>query len=267
MAAAVVKPPGPTMQPTQKPAAPVKPQREPGAAPKRNGRLATWLRVIISIWIVWHFAGVFLAAMCIPATSDLVNNIAQQPPMQWYLDGLYLNQGHSFFAPDVGPSHVIHYELFDQSNRPMGEGDLPSLKDEWPRLRYHRHFMLADQAPAGDDNFSKYWGRVHLEAYARQVLRDHPDAQAIRLRHYAHWPLTRELELKARKPEYGRERAYYDFVQEMRRDGVTVDERGYQLLGEVTQRRSDLGPEETIQSNAWQSGPVNTAGRWQGGPR
>jgi len=39
------------------------------------------------------------------------------------------------------------------------------------------------------------------------------------------------------------------------------------LLVEITQRRSDLGPEQPDQTNLWQSGPVETAGRWSGGPR
>jgi hypothetical protein len=188
--------------------------------------------------------------------------------MQWYLDALFLNQGHSFFAPDVGPGHVIHYELFDQGGRPMGEGDLPSRKEHWPRLRYHRHLMLADQTPMGDDQNSQSWHRTYLEAYARQILRNTPQAHSVRLRHYAHWPLPMEFETRARTENYGWERAYQDFARAMARNQVTLDEHGYQLLMEVTQRRSDLGGEPADnQTNAWQSGAYETAGRWGGGPR
>jgi hypothetical protein len=266
MAAATVKPLGPTMQPTPQKVRPTPEPREPRA--KRNGKWGPALRIIISIVIVWHFTAVFMAALCIPASSPLVIDIAQKPPMQWYLDALYMNQGHSFFAPDVGPSRIVHYELFDQSGRPIGEGDLPSRKDHWPRLRYHRHFMLADQAPSGDDEFNRRWGQIYLAAYARQLLRANPQAQAVRVRHYSHWPLTQELETYARQEGY--DRAYQRFVQEMAGNGVTIDDRGYQLLSEVTQRRNDLGPEEmdpANQSNAWQSGSVSTADRWRGGPR
>lgn len=240
----------------------VRPTAEPRA--KRDGKLGPALRILISLVIIWHFTAVFLAALCIPDSSPLVYDVAQRPPMQWYLDALYLNQGHSFFAPDVGPGHVIHYELFDQSGRSLGSADLPSLKEHWPRLRYHRHLMLADQAPTGD----QAWQRTYLEAYARQVLRDNPQAQAVRLRLYAHWPLFQPLELDARNPDIGRERAYQEFARQMGQRGVTIDARGYELLMEVTQRRSDLGPEpQPDQANVWQSGPVETAGRWTGGPR
>jgi len=266
MSAAAVKPPGPTMQPTQQKPRPTPTPREPGAA-RRPGKLGPLLRVAISVVIVWHFTAIFLAALSIDGSSPLVMNIAQTPPMQWYLDLLYMNQGHSFFAPDVGPSRVIHYELFDQSGSVIEDGEMPSRKDQWPRLRYHRHFMLADQAPSGDDEISRKWARPYLEAYARQLLRANPQAQAVRVRHYAHWPLFRHLEMRARDPEYGRDRAYQDLARALSEEGITADARGYQMLIEVTQRRSDLGPEQPDQTNVWQSGPVETAGRWTGDPR
>jgi hypothetical protein len=248
------------MQPTPQKPTPKPTARESGG--KRDGKLGPFVRIAISIVIVWHFSAIFMAALCIPATSDLVLDIAQKRPMQWYLDALYLNQGHSFFAPDVGPSHIIQYELFDQSGRSLGSRTMPSTDDQWPRLRYHRHFMLADQAPSDDPK----WGRIYLDAYARQMLREHPEAQTVRLRHYAHWPLTQELELAARDPHVGRERAYQQLVRELAEQGVTIDARGYQLLGEAQQRRSDLGEElQPDHSSVWHSGPVETAGRWNGG--
>jgi hypothetical protein len=253
------------MQPTQQKPRPTPTPREPGA--KRPGKLGPLLRVAISIVIVWHVTAIFLAALSIDGSSPLVMSIAQGRPMQWYLDLLYLNQGHSFFAPNVGPSGVIHYELFDQSGSVIEDGEMPSRKDHWPRLRFHRHFMLADQAPSGDDEYNSKWARPYLEAYARQLLRANPQAQAARVRHYAHWPLFRELEVRARDPEYGRDRAYQDMARALAQEGITVDARGYQMLLEVTQRRSDLGQQQPDQTNVWQSGPVETAGRWSGGPR
>ena len=97
------------MQPAPKP----KPSPSPRENGGRPGRLGPALRIAISILIVWHFGLIFLAALSIPFSSPLVYALAQKPPMQWYLDALYLNQGHSFFAPEVGPGHVIYYELFD----------------------------------------------------------------------------------------------------------------------------------------------------------
>jgi hypothetical protein len=251
------------MQPTQK-SRPVPTPREEGATRKRPGRLAPLLRVAISLWIVWHFTAIFFAALSLQPTSMLVLNVAQRPPMQWYLDALYLNQQHSFFAPEVGPGNVIHYELLDQSGGVIVKGELPSRKEHWPRLRYHRHFMLADQAsmPTPDQEVNNYWQRRFLEAYARQLLRANENAQAVRVRRLAHWPLP----LFAVE-RYGFEGGYRELVKEFARQGRRADEQGYELLLEVTQRRSDIRPAATDQSGMWQNGGFDTAGRWTGAPR
>jgi hypothetical protein len=220
----------------------------PGGA-RRPGTFPLAVRILLTLLIVWHFAGVFLAALSVPVSSPLVYRIAQQPPMQWYLDALYMNQGHSFFAPDVGPGHLIRYELFDQSGQVLQQGQLPDDERHWPRLRYHRHFMLADQAaiPADDRQLRDQWQRAYLEHYARHLLRVHQDAESIRLRRIAHWPTPRQLVLDGRKID---------------------DPEGYELLMEVTQRRTDLGPPPAEPANAWQGRrPMDTANRWIGVPR
>src|SRR4051812_8924528 len=106
----------PTPPPAQKPK-PISPAQE-GRSPRRPGQWPTAVRALASVAIVWHFAGIFLAAMCIPGpTSPLVVDITEKGPMRWYLDALYLNQGHSFFAPDVGPAHLMQYECLDQNGQ------------------------------------------------------------------------------------------------------------------------------------------------------
>lgn len=250
MVGAPVKPTGPPTPP-QKPRLAM-PQREAGSAPRRNGRPGPIIRIAISLLIVWHFAGIFLAALSIGGTSPLVMRIAQQPPMQWYLDSLYLNQGHSFFAPDVGPGHVIRYQLFDQSNQVLEQGELPSRKDQWPRLFYHRHMMLADQSDMPSDNkqFRDFWQRKYLEAYGDHLLRVNEKAQSVHLRRIAHWPLPRDLAVQGRQ---------------------MTDPESYELMLEVTRRRSDLAPEATSQSQSqslnWQNNRANVANRGQGGLR
>lgn len=86
-----------------------------------------------------------------PAIATLLN------PTSAYGQLLYLDRGYAFFAPDPGPSHLMAVEL--SSVKPAGETNdgesapestdnvvirVPSLNDQWPRLKYHRHFMLAE---------------------------------------------------------------------------------------------------------------------------
>ena len=134
-----------------------------------------------------------------------------------------MNQGHSFFAPDVGPGHVVRYEL-QYAGGQTTQSELPSRKEQWPRLFYHRHMMLADQSdmPTDDKQMSDRWQRKYLQAFGRHLLRVNENAQSVRLQRIAHWPLPRELAEKGT---------------------AITDPQGYDLLVEVTVRRSELGPE------------------------
>ncbi len=235
-----------------------KPPTRPG--PRSAGSLPAFVRVVLSVLVVWHLAGVILAAWSIPPTSPLVVDLAQRPPMQWYLDALYLNHGYRSFAPDPDASHLIRYEVFNDSGGVVHQGEFPSRKDQWPRLRYDRYLMLADQAepPGSEEADRSYLQQQYLEAYARQLLREHPDGASVRVRQVAHYPL------------------FPDHAQEGRK---LDDPETYKTLLEAVQRRSDLGPEDAIPrdptaydqqtrtgaATGWES----VAGRrgWQGGVR
>ncbi|MEX2187704.1 MAG: hypothetical protein WD875_12950 [Pirellulales bacterium] len=54
-------------------------------------------------------------------------------------------QGYQFFN-EPGPSHLIRYELEFDDGRETVRGTFPDIKEHWPRLRYHRHFMLTEHA-------------------------------------------------------------------------------------------------------------------------
>jgi hypothetical protein len=259
MVGAAAKPPASPQPPPGNKPRPGAPQREAGSPGRRSGRLPLALRIFVSLLIAWHFAGVFLAAMSVNGSSELVNGIAQSPPMQWYLDALYMNQGHSFFAPEVGPGQIIRYELFDQSGRLAEQGELPNRKEHWPRLRYHRHFMLADQAggiPSDNAQYRDYWQRKYLEGYADHLLRTHDNAESVRVERVVHWPIPRDFALQGRK---------------------LTDPESYQPVFQVTRQRSALGPSERDQTGVIRPHPQqpyrqqqrvpNTAQRWIGVPR
>ncbi len=288
--AAIKTPSGSTPAPAPKPR-PTGPPREGGQ--RRGGRPALLIRILLTIFIVWHFTGVFLAALCVPTSSSLVLRIAQGWPLQWYLDATFMNQGHSFFAPDVGPGHLIRYQLLDQSGREIEHGDFPSRKEQWPRLLYHRYFMLADQSelPVNDKATRDYWQKRYLEAYGRQLLREHPNAQTAVLRRYAHWPLpysymansmkalrdqVKQLDEQKRTDEanelsrllvkeaISRGYSYFkeDFSREMQ--GRRIDDQGFEVMAEATQSRNNLEPEAQKQAVNWRSIRANTASRpWE----
>jgi hypothetical protein len=167
--------------------------------------------------------------------------IAQQPPMQWYLDVLYVNHGYSFFAPDPGAGKLVRWEVLNAQGAVTKQGEFPNKKEQWPRLRYHRHFMLADQAGAGpeEERDPDLWKRKYMEGYARHILRE-SDGAAVRVRWIEHRPLEPGAAF----------------------DGAKLDDPSTyrQILPDVIVRRSDLGPDDANQSNIWQSGRQNVAG-------
>lgn len=64
-------------------------------------------------------------------------------PVRAYSQFAYLDHGYAFFAPDPGPSHLIAATI----TTPAGdtrELRYPDHSDQWPRLLYHRHFMLSE---------------------------------------------------------------------------------------------------------------------------
>lgn len=62
-----------------------------------------------------------------------------------YIDFAYLNHGYFFFAPNPGPSHLISAQIgkVTPPSQPR-EIILPDKTVQWPRLYYHRHFMLSE---------------------------------------------------------------------------------------------------------------------------
>jgi hypothetical protein len=190
---------------------------------------------------------VFLAPLSVPPSSQMVVEISQRPPIQWYLDALYLNHGYHFFAPEPSTGHLIRYEVLDDRGQVIKQGEFPNRSEQWPRLLYHRYFMLADQSelPVPDQKVRDQWQRQYLAAYARQLLREY-DGQTARVKRVVHYPLFRDDALR----------------------GMPIDDpRTYDTQLEVTQTRRDLPPDGGDQSRAWGGDPQYMTRQWQGAPR
>lgn len=111
-----------------------------------------------------------------------------------YLDAVYINHGYHFFAPEPGPSHLIRYEVESRDGRRVA-GFFPDRKKHWPRLLYHRHFMLTEhlngmhesEEPAAQllaiqNSFTKHLQQQHggdrVKLYLVRHLIPDPDAVA-----------------------------------------------------------------------------------------
>ncbi len=103
----------------------------------------SWLRGLVSLLVTLHLLAVFSAPWSQPPpSSDLANLVAGF--FSPYLKFMSLDNGYRFFAPDPGPSHLIKYEFLDADGGVISAGRFPDRKIHWPRLLYHRHFMIAE---------------------------------------------------------------------------------------------------------------------------
>lgn len=105
-------------------------------------------RAVVSGFLVFHLAAVFLPPFAFQTSSvPGTGSPLAQPLVRLvgpYSDAAYLNHGYAFFAPDPGSSFLLRATMeFDDQRDPIHR-TLPDLNVDWPRLRYHRHFMLSE---------------------------------------------------------------------------------------------------------------------------
>lgn len=121
-------------------------------APAALSRATRW---VLSLFAILHLVAVFAEPY---RFSTAVENPGPAPHAVWlrrvvgpYVDAMYLSHGYFFFAPSPGPSHLI--VAVQQSPAAQEHNSVvaapqriqwPSRVDQWPRLRYHRYFMLSE---------------------------------------------------------------------------------------------------------------------------
>lgn len=140
-----------------------------------------WVRVVASILLALHLTAVFVAPADAPPTPRSELYAALHEFFRPYLNVAYLNHGYGFFSPNPGSSFIIRYHIERKDGKQI-DGVLPDLDEHWPRLLYHRHFMLTSQ--------------VRLlpqlpESYLKHLQKKH-DARSVRLEYVEHRPATAE---------------------------------------------------------------------------
>ena len=80
-----------------------------------------------------------------PPASELANVILQ--PFRPLVGAMSLSHGYRFFAPNPGPGHSIQWTLVTAGGRTL-KGVIPDAGTDWPRLLYHRRFMIPEKIAA-----------------------------------------------------------------------------------------------------------------------
>jgi hypothetical protein len=101
------------------------------------------IRLLASFVILAYLAAVIIAPLSGPPPATDLSQVILQP-FRPLLGALYLGHGYRFFAPDPGPGHSLRWTI----TRPDGttlSGTTPDAERDWPRLLYHRRFMVAEK--------------------------------------------------------------------------------------------------------------------------
>ena len=135
--------------------------------------------VLLNLWLAFHVFAIVISPAGMPPASPLLVDASRVA--QPYNELLFLNHGYHYFAPDPGASTLVQYEIERPGDIPL-KGRFPDTAT-FPRLRYHRFFMLAENVRA----FSPEIQEAILEAYARHFAKIH-NAERIRLSFINHEP-------------------------------------------------------------------------------
>lgn len=103
----------------------------------------SWQRLIVSLLIAVYLVAIVLPPLAGPPPASLLASRAIQP-FRPIVGALALGHGYRFFAPNPGPGHSLRWTmaLADGSSR---SGSIPDASADWPRLLYHRRFMLPEK--------------------------------------------------------------------------------------------------------------------------
>lgn len=138
---------------------PSSPQDGSGLPPRSCPRKLSWL---VLAAIALHSAAVVAEPLRFFSQSDFQAG----PEFVWlrdrmapYVEWLYLDHGYFFFAPNPGPNHLVGVRVIPATTlaraQPLRlatpielERDVdwvfPDRTRQWPRLLYHRYFMLSE---------------------------------------------------------------------------------------------------------------------------
>jgi hypothetical protein len=139
------------------------------------------VRAAISIVLLVHLLAVFCGPWAMPQYASPLAADCREG-LRWYIDPLYLYNGYRFFAPEPGPSHLIRYEL-TLADGAKKKGKFPNREESWPRLLYHRHFMLSEFSNMLSNSAApaqiKLTHELYLRSYARHLARKYNANQVV----------------------------------------------------------------------------------------
>ena len=182
--------------------------------PTLHSSLGRVSKFVVGALFLLHMAGVAAEPFRMFTQSEFQSDAPDSGLLRTvyspYVEFLFLNHGYFFFAPNPGPAHLLECEISLPDSTENSASTriltLPDRSEQFPRLYYHRHFMLSEfynnmfalpisEMPpeiADDEQLASSW-RYSRDAYddIRSSIRNHilfrfPDATRVNLRRVEH---------------------------------------------------------------------------------
>jgi len=115
----------------------------------RSAGLSRWspaIRMLVSLGLLGYFGAVIVPPLAGPPPASELATTALQP-LRPLVGCLFLGHGYRFFAPNPGPGHSIQWTM-QLANGSTLTGSIPDRDADWPRLLYHRRFMISEKIAA-----------------------------------------------------------------------------------------------------------------------
>ena len=145
-------------------------------APLRRARRDA-SRWAVNAWLVFHLAAIVIAPASVGPSSELARSAWDV--VHPYIQFLYLNHGYHFFAPEPGESTLLAFEA-RRADGAVITGRIPN-RGTWPRLLYHRQFMLTEHMSDAPAEIRELWH----ESYAHRIGSEF-GAEQVRLTQLTH---------------------------------------------------------------------------------
>lgn len=152
----------------------------PAQSTGRADRLRRCGFLLVNLWLVFHLIAAGLPAFSIPPSPQVIQDAYWA--LRFYPQLIYMDHGYHFFGPDPGDATLIRY-VARRADGTTFRGDSPT-KRIFPRLRYHRHFMLTEAMPRIDLVDPELYPLL-VDSYARRIGERY-DAETVDLYRVTH---------------------------------------------------------------------------------
>ncbi len=125
--------------------------------------------LLVNFWLIFHLLGIVLPPASVEPSPSSVRSTFWA--LRFYPQLLYMDHGYHFFSPDPGDSTLVRFVANSDTVDRAVRGRYPH-KRIWPRLLYHRYFMLTESVPRFAELEPKLY-ELLSRCYAKRIAENH----------------------------------------------------------------------------------------------